>query len=198
MSWQKSPKPFCPGRLRPHTSRLPSPLVGLRRCAYGLSLARMRTRAIHRATHWARLRPCLGVRLAYGAELLRAPYGAFERRKPLLAPSLLRRPSVGVCCAGVMAGHGQMGVNVLTLGDFSLHEQREVTRGCRGRSAPLVAFVSQTRPKGAQNHSVYERRILVGMSAAKNDAKQLHATAGYRPRHPSWLAAGPRARRRAT
>ncbi len=64
--------------------------------------------------------------------------------------------SNGFCCAGVTVGYGQMGVNVLSLGDFSLccagrtnvagagmrrsdHEQREVTRGCRGRSTPLVA-----------------------------------------------------------
>ncbi len=48
-------------------SQVPSPLVGLRRCAYGLSLSRMRTRGIPSAPLRARLRPFLVVRLAYGA-----------------------------------------------------------------------------------------------------------------------------------
>ncbi len=86
-------KPSCPGRLSPHTPRLPSPLVGLRRCAYGLSLARMRTREIHLAILRTPLRPCPGFGSPTGLNsnnakprrLYRAPYGAPEHRKPLPA-----------------------------------------------------------------------------------------------------------------
>ncbi len=100
-------KAILPRKASP-ASQVPSPLVGLRRCAYGppapvakffqrrrhcaqdnvahpgglrplpkerspralgaISLSRMRTREVHRAPRWARLRPFLGVRLAYRAE----------------------------------------------------------------------------------------------------------------------------------
>ncbi len=97
-------KPSCPGRLRPQTSRVPRVSVGLRRCADGTSLSRLRTCGILSAPLRARLRPFLDARSPTGLNsnntklrrLYRAPYGEPEWRKPLLAPSLLRRPNTVV------------------------------------------------------------------------------------------------------
>ncbi len=85
----KVTKTILPRKASP-ASQVPSPLVGLRRCAYGASVRRMRTRGIPSAPRWAQLRPVLGVRLAYGAgkppkfseSAVWAPYGAPAHRKP--------------------------------------------------------------------------------------------------------------------
>ena len=66
--------------------------VGLRRCAYGISLSRMRTHRIPSVPRWAQLRPVLDAREPTGrknkgAKVLCswAPYGAPAHRKPLPA-----------------------------------------------------------------------------------------------------------------
>ena len=142
------------------------------------SLRRMRTRSIPAAPRWARLRPCLGARLAYGAgkatELNHgcswAPYGAPEHRKPAAerlkgcAMDRARRTPAQGCAvgrphaAGAKRREWSRHPGRLSFGDFSLAKQRKVTRE-RGGS-PIICVAGGDTAMGGDSQatpSIFDR-----------------------------------------
>ena len=146
----KVTKAILPRKARPQTTRVPRISVGLRRCAYGASLRRMRTCAIPRTPFQAPLRPVLDTRSPTGRKNKGAK--VFVQLGPVWcarAPQDFGRVSEGRCegsrrspaGAGMrrratiepkprMRG-GCRAIRVrLSFGNFSLARQRKVT--CRG------------------------------------------------------------------